>query len=190
MDANCGNLAVALGVAFATASPLLAQPSSTFDAGIGVQVVDNAYGGDHPQPLSVSGWVTAGSGTLRMHLSYWRNESRSPDSSYFPIAVRDVFDVAASWRLRPVSRVAPHLLAGLGFSQYNSLCNPDGSGGSRAAEWWKCAPEKRGIEFWLVGAGFDVAVNARTFVRLQLRGYIGYGEDNIGTALVGAGVRF
>ena len=187
------------------------EPSSTwmFDAGIDIQPGSRDAGG-HSKAIAPGGWISVGSARLRLQVDYSHHEARymEPDiyrSQGISTWITDAVGVTGVWRFRTDRRLSPHVLAGVawerrrGHSCFDSLYERRCSTGDAIVH---SVPANSGLSLIVrdhdlngqYGAGIDVTLGSRFFVRAQIRAYTDPDQyfpllaDS--SVFIGGGVRF
>ena len=211
-------LGLLLGLGLAGGAPVLAQSAAaesgstepslawTFDAG--VSKVPGLRFGWGSESSTVGGWIGVGSGNFRLNVNYWHSEVRQEETMYDPglveLSIVDQMDIAGVWRFRAGRAFSPHVLAGVGFdrSRYHSCWDtPIGRRCSGESAVWSVPADSgeslvhRSRSFFVVyGAGIDLALGSRFFVRAQARVYTDpdayYPLFARVATVIGGGVRF
>ena len=139
-------------------------------------------------PVIPGGWFSVGFERLRVHVNYDLERERYEDFWFYPYkrvsTLNQTIRVAAAWHFRPGRRFTPHLLGGvLWWSHSNLNCQQTAH----------LDPPCEKIAAFVVaqavvGAGIDISVGSRFFVRTQVSAQVPFVPA--GRAHVGVGVRF
>ena len=199
-----------------TVEPTLSAdaPAWKFDAG-GSLVLPGLYGF---RAVGAGGWLTVGSGRLRLQIDYLHRRGHEEDSEIFNYGdfVREYthidgwtvasLHVVASRHFRTESMVKPHVLFGAGYygsRGYNCRASSGRFEGNLVYERpQECDRDEDDDIAGVLGGGIEIAYGSRFFIRAQSRGFVVAGGDDsspswlrllqatMSEVLVGVGVRF